>query len=294
MLATKRRTKLSNEGLRQLNMVVRTNENKPFFSSTTIQRAEDKLKNLILFEEGAGKDLKLCSLTEIMNERLNRLESEEKTVVWSLDKGRRRVISTISIVNHPNPQSTFNNLIVQSWIGGDHYESLKSMKINFAYQQLKDLDYTVFVGGDYSFLAALQGMSPAMAYRCIFCSKKFETRKNNEDLDLNSYQLRDNPEVEDMIQSQRYKKRSIPLIDVPLNFIVPPILHFKIKVGNTIFAQLMEVANESPEFEAAVKLTQLNVDRNEEKIIYAKFHGNDIKRLCRSIDILAGKSNIKF
>jgi len=92
MLATKRRTKLSNEGLRQLNMVVRTNENKPFFSSTTIQRAEDKLKNLILFEEGAGKDLKLCSLTEIMNERLNRLESEEKTVVWSLDKGRRRVI----------------------------------------------------------------------------------------------------------------------------------------------------------------------------------------------------------
>lgn len=74
------------------------------------------------------EDAYLTSVEMTMLERRRRLNMENDSrgldVVFSLDKGRGRVVSTLSHVYHPRPCSYYNHLPVQSWTGPDNHAEL--------------------------------------------------------------------------------------------------------------------------------------------------------------------------
>jgi hypothetical protein len=53
--------------------------------------------------------------------------------------------------------------------------------------------------------------------------------------------------------------------------------------------RLSAVAGESAAFKAVVVKWKLDVNRYDEGVIFSRFHGNDIKRLCQAVGDLTGK-----
>lgn len=106
----------------------------PLSPSRSVQQARKELEKSIHYVADELGDVRLASVLETMHERRSRLGLEEdnsRQVVFSLDKGRGRVTSTLSFVHHPRPNSCYNHLPVQVriWIvlfhTKDHFRSGK-------------------------------------------------------------------------------------------------------------------------------------------------------------------------
>lgn len=256
--------------------------------------ARKGLEAFAIYDFNEHGDIHLKTVVEALNERRWRLHLEDdkgNDVVFSLDKGRGRVVSTISLVHHPRPCSYYNHLPLQCWSGEDKYEALQQRNIDNPYRLLSSLGYRFFLGGDLSFLSTNYGLSCAMTYGCLWCAKRFDRRPqaNKDSIDFVVYEERSNPEIEEEIRRQKFAQPKEILIDIDRDRVIPPILHAKIKIGNELFSKLATIAEDSLEFVAVLKKCKLDVNRHEEGIIYSRFHGNDIKRLCQSVDDLAGK-----
>lgn len=96
------------------------------------------------------------------------------------------------------------------------------------------------MGGDLSFLSTNYGLSCAMTYGCYKCSKRFTKGKGATDsIDFNVYEPRSNPKVEEEIKKTRFVAPKERIIDIDLDFVIPPVLHSKIKIGNELFERLL-------------------------------------------------------
>lgn len=129
-----------------------------------------------------------------------------------------------------------------------------------------------------------------MTFPCLWCSKRFVrgAAADRDSIDFVVYKDRSMAEVEEEIRRTKYAEPKEPIIPIDREYVVPPILHAKIKIGNELFSRLLDVAGGSIDFKRAINETMLNVNRHDEGVIYSRFHGNDIKRLCASIDELSG------
>jgi hypothetical protein len=116
------------------------------------------------------------------------------------------------------------------------------------------------------------------------------TEADRNSIDFTIYKKRSDPTVEDEIRSFKFKPPKDPIIPIDRDFVVPPVLHAKIMLGNELFSRLLGIAGKSPAFQQVIKKQNLDVNRHEEGIIYSRFNGNDIKRLCESTEFLASKT----
>lgn len=105
----------------------------PLASKWKLGKAIKHFETIIDYQINEFGDVYLASLERTMNERRKRLHLENDPrgfdVVFSLDKGKGRVISTISMVHHPRSCSYYNHLPVQCWPGSDAHEALKQRDI---------------------------------------------------------------------------------------------------------------------------------------------------------------------
>ncbi|CAD5209448.1 unnamed protein product [Bursaphelenchus okinawaensis] len=288
-MASKRKARLSDDGARILNKISKESDNPPLLSKRKITQACKQLESVINYEVYGNFSFRMQNVHSFLEERMRRANIEDKNLVWYLDKGRGRVVSTVGLVGSSTTQSHYNKTILQKWKGSDHYDALAYHDVGKFYKELSMDNYKIYVEGDYSFLATINGLSCGMAYPCTWCSKKFIKKSNSEEsIDLEVYESRSDKRVEEAIaKDKKLKKRKEKIIEIPEEMIVPPILHSKIKIGNLLFNKLCEAADDQERFNVVLKQCQLDVDRHEEKIIYTRFHGNDIKRMCTSIDALS-------
>ena len=123
-----------------------------------------------------------------------------------------------------------------------------------------------------------------MIYPCFFCQKPFEKGSQScpDLIDFTKYPARDET-FKVFVKNRKLVARKSTLINVPKELIIPPILHCKIKIGNVLFEKFQDNEKDSKFFQEIVQRWNLNVDRKAEDIVYSKFHGNDVKRLCRSL-----------
>lgn len=256
--------------------------------------ARKALESFVIYEFNDFGDVYLKTAVEALVERRKRLHLDDDKgfeVVFSLDKGRGRVVSTISLVNHPRPCTYYNHLPLQCWTGPDTHEALKQRDIALPYRLLSSIGYRFFLGGDLSFLSTNFGLSCSMTFGCLWCCKRFDRRAkaDKNSIDFALYEERSSPEAEEEIRRHKLVQTKEKLIDIDLDRVVPPILHAKIKIGNELFSRLAAIIGDAPEFASVLKKCKLDVNRQKEGIIYCRFHGNDVKRLCLSVDELAGK-----
>lgn len=143
-----------------------------------------------------------------------------------------------------------------------------------------------------------------MIFACLWCNKRFVRGPGaHSSVDFFVYENRSNPEIEDEIKRMKFAPPKEKIIDVPREMVVPPVLHAKIKVGNALFDRLASgemlfnflnlyfkaAAENQQDFNAVLKKRKLDVNRHDEGVIYSRFHGNDIKRLCQAIGDLKCK-----
>lgn len=99
-----------------MNNLVSAKFDTPLTSKYQLEKARKQLEASIKYVVTELEDVCLESVVETMEERRSRLELDEDKghrVVFSLDKGRGRVTSTISFVHHPRPNSCYNHLPLQ-------------------------------------------------------------------------------------------------------------------------------------------------------------------------------------
>ncbi|CAD5213571.1 unnamed protein product [Bursaphelenchus okinawaensis] len=248
-MASKRKARLSDDGARILNKMSKESDNPPLLSKRKITQACKQLERVINYKVYGNFSFRMQNVHSFLEERMRRANIEDKNLVWYLDKGRGRVVSTVGLVGSSTTQSHYNQTILPTWEGSDHYDALAYHDVGKFYKELSMDNYKITCG---------------MAYPCTWCSKKFIKRSNSEEsIDLEVYESRSDKRVEEAIaRDKKLKKRKEKIVDIPEEMIVPPILHI-------------------------LKQCQLDVDRHVEKIIYIRFHGNDIKRMCTSIDALS-------
>lgn len=132
VLATKRQARISNDGFSKVNSLVKSAVGTPLGSKYKIDKARKELESKIDYQINELEDVTLVSVEETMTERRRRLQMEDSSgfeVVFSLDKGRGRVVSTLSHVYHPRPCSYYNHLPIQSWSGPDNHDALMQRDI---------------------------------------------------------------------------------------------------------------------------------------------------------------------
>lgn len=99
-----------------MNNLVSAKFDEPLTPTNKIQKARKELESFVRYV-ATEKVVLLDSILETMKERRNRLglNNDEKglKVVFSIDKGRGRVTSTVSFVHHPRPCSCYNHLPLQ-------------------------------------------------------------------------------------------------------------------------------------------------------------------------------------
>lgn len=117
---------------------------------------------------------------------------------------------------------------------------------------------------------------------------------DKDSIDFVVYKDRSDSAVEGEIKALKFAQPKQPIVPIHRDFVVPPVLHFKIKVGNELFSRLQAIAGESQNFIRVIKDKSLDVDRHAEGIIYSKFNGNDVKRFCDSIEKLASMSFLLY
>uniref|UniRef100_A0A914DDB9 Uncharacterized protein n=1 Tax=Acrobeloides nanus TaxID=290746 RepID=A0A914DDB9_9BILA len=81
-----------------------------------------------------------------------------------------------------------------------------------------------------------------------------------------------------------------PIIPIDRDFVVPPVLHAKIMIGNELFSRMQGINGKSPAFQQVIKEQRLDVNRHKTGLIYSRFNGNVIKRLYESTEVLATAS----
>lgn len=130
-----------------------------------------------------------------------------------------------------------------------------------------------------------------MTFACLWCNKRFirGPAADRDSIDFCVYKDRSMPEVEEEIRQAKFADPKLPIIPIDREYVIPPILHAKIKIGNELFSRLLDIGGKFRSFQRVISEKRLNVNRQEEGIIYSRFHGNDIKRLCVAIDDLSGE-----
>ena len=116
---------------------------------------------------------------------------------------------------------------------------------------------------------------------------------DKDSIDFVVYRDSSEPALEEEIKNFKFAPPKAPIIPIAREFVVPPVLHFKIKVGNELFSRLLNIEGKNPAFRRVLKDKNLEVDRHAEGIIYSRFNGNDVKRFCDSTEELACKSFLK-
>lgn len=131
-----------------------------------------------------------------------------------------------------------------------------------------------------------------MTFPCLWCNKRFVrgAAADRDSIDFVVYKDRSVPEVEEEIRRFKFVASKSPIIPLDRSYVVPPILHAKILIGNELFSRLLVAAEHSQSFQNLIKNKHLDVNRHAEGLIYSRFNGNDIKRFCAAIEDLASKS----
>lgn len=99
-----------------MNNLVTTKFDVPLTPKWLLEKARKQLEMSIKYVATELEDVCLDSIVDTMEERRRRLKLDDekgRKVVFSLDKGRSRVTSTISFVHHPRPNSCYNHLPLQ-------------------------------------------------------------------------------------------------------------------------------------------------------------------------------------
>ena len=100
-----------------MNNLVSEKFDAPLTPSGKVQKARKEFESFIRYIATEKEDVLLNSVVETMEERRKRLglnnDDKGQKVVFSLDKGRGRVTSTVSFVHHPRPCSCYNHLPLQ-------------------------------------------------------------------------------------------------------------------------------------------------------------------------------------
>jgi hypothetical protein len=126
---------LSNEGFARVSSLVKSTIGTPLASRRKLAAARKEIETKIDYQFNENGDVCLMSVEEVLEERRSRLKIESDSrglaVVFSLDKGRGRVVSTISQVYHPRPCSYYNHLPIQCWQGSDTHEALRQRDIGY-------------------------------------------------------------------------------------------------------------------------------------------------------------------
>lgn len=291
VLATKRQGRLSDVGFDRMRRLIEIRQTRRLLCKRSLESTRKKFERIIKYiitEEG---DVLLENLEEVLLERRRRMGlqgDEAKQVTFSVDKGHGRVLATISFPYHKKSCSVLNQLPVQSWIGADTYEEMRKRGLNRIVEKLIYMGYKVYLGGDLSFLTSSFGLSCGMSYPCFFCDKRFPRGKKEEEppIDFKVYNSRNSIEVEVDIQKQKFVHRKPPLFCIDLDNVIPPVLHTKIKIGNVLFARLLEIGQKFPKFMSTLKECKLDINRKEQGIVYDLLAGNDVKKLCSSIKVL--------
>lgn len=130
-----------------------------------------------------------------------------------------------------------------------------------------------------------------MTFPCLWCSKRFvrSHSADHDSIDFVVYKERSDPEVEEEIRKFKFAPPKATIIPIDRDYVIPPILHAKIKIGNELFSRLLEIADKSPNFQRLIKEKHLDVNRHAEGVIYSRFNGNDIKRFCAATEDFARK-----
>ena len=151
--------------------------------------------------------------------------------------------------------------------------------------------FTVYLGGDLSYLTTYYGLSCSMIYPCFFCQKPFEKGSQScpDLIDFTKYPARDetfevfvknrklvakksplidvpkelivprDETFEVFVKNRKLVAKKSPLIDVPKELIVPPIIYSKIKIGNVLFEKFQDNEKNSKFFQEIVQRWNLNV-----------------------------------
>lgn len=83
MLATKRQARISNEGYRRINNLVKRKFDRPLTPKWKLENARKQLETVIKYGVNDKGDVCLESILETMNERRKRLELEnEKSTIY--------------------------------------------------------------------------------------------------------------------------------------------------------------------------------------------------------------------
>lgn len=294
VLAVKRQARISNVGFQSVNKLVKKTFGTSLSSKRVLDIARKILESIIEYRLNNLGDVALISIEQTMAERRKRLQLEDERgldVVFSLDKGRGRVVSTVSLVHHPRPCSYYNHLPLQAWTGPDSHVALNEHDVGHLFRLLSSLGYRLFLGGDLSFLSTNFGLSCAMCFGCLWCNKRFirgrEAEGDKDSIDFTVYNDRSIPQVEEEIRKWKLAPPKAKRISIDRDRVIPPVLHAKIKIENVLYDRLDAIGGDLPEFQAILSQWKLKVNRHKEGIIYSRFHGNDIKRLCLAIDDLA-------
>lgn len=79
-----------------------------------------------------------------------------------------------------------------------------------------------------------------MTYACLWCNKRFVRGAGAQDsIDFFIYEERSDPVVENEIRKMKFAPPKEIIIDIKRNMVIPPVLHFKIKIGNALFDRLV-------------------------------------------------------
>ncbi|CAD5212809.1 unnamed protein product [Bursaphelenchus okinawaensis] len=116
----KKKARLSDDGARILNKMSKESNHPPLISKRNVTKARKLLESVIKYDVYENSSFRMQNVRSFLEERMRHANIEDKNLVWYLDKGRGRVVSTFGLVGTSTTQSHYNQTIVQTWEGSDH------------------------------------------------------------------------------------------------------------------------------------------------------------------------------
>jgi hypothetical protein len=79
-----------------------------------------------------------------------------------------------------------------------------------------------------------------MTFGCLWCSKRFIRGREAQDaIDFTVYEPRSSLQAEAEIRKLKFAQPKEHLVAIDRDYVIPPILHAKIKIGNDLFDRLL-------------------------------------------------------
>ncbi len=223
------------------------------FSSTLSAHIEDlllqkpELRNQVVQVKLSGDGARMSRSTNFMMMSFALLQCKEK--VMSSKSNR-----TVAIINGPEKYETLRESL--SSLFKEINELIRTGTILINDDQIK-LEF--FLGGDMKFLLMLLGLAAATSdYACLWCKIHKDDRWDTSK-DMNFYsrgsKQRTLEDIKACLQSKSFSCINEPLIDIPLDHVVPDELHLFLRVTDRL---LENVINEVEERDAIADFNKKN------------------------------------